>query len=129
MSVTMKEDIMKLAEALILRADCQKKIEQLKQRLMRNAKIQEGEKPAEEPKILMEEFEDVAKRLTTLIQQINQTNSTTVLRKGLSLSDAIAERDISLLRQGIYRDLAQAATVMQDRHTKSEVKFKSAVAV
>lgn len=33
---------MKLAEALIKRADCQKRIEQLRQRLMRSAKVQEG---------------------------------------------------------------------------------------
>ena len=38
---------MKLAEALILRADIQKRIEQLRSRLTDNAKEQEGEKPGE----------------------------------------------------------------------------------
>jgi hypothetical protein len=37
---------MKLAEALILRADNKKRFEQLRQRLMNNAKVQEGDKPA-----------------------------------------------------------------------------------
>lgn len=40
---------MNLAEALILRADCQKRIAQLKARLLTNAKIQEGDAPAETP--------------------------------------------------------------------------------
>ncbi|MFZ1132181.1 MAG: hypothetical protein WAN38_15515 [Terriglobales bacterium] len=33
---------MKIAEALALRADLQKRLEQLKQRLVKNARIQEG---------------------------------------------------------------------------------------
>jgi len=37
---------MKLAEALVLRADCQRKAAQLQQRLERVVKVQEGEPPA-----------------------------------------------------------------------------------
>jgi hypothetical protein len=48
---------MKLAEALILRADCQKRFAQLKSRLLTNAKIQEGDKPAEKPRELIRELE------------------------------------------------------------------------
>jgi hypothetical protein len=36
---------MKLAEALIQRADYQKRVEQLKQRIVNNAKVQEGNDP------------------------------------------------------------------------------------
>ena len=43
---------MKLAEALVLRADCQRKVAQLKQRLERVMKVQEGEQPAEQPDVL-----------------------------------------------------------------------------
>ena len=42
--------IMKLAEALSLRADLQKRISQLEVRLKNNARIQEGEEPAEDPR-------------------------------------------------------------------------------
>ncbi|MEM8557071.1 MAG: hypothetical protein AAGG50_04525, partial [Bacteroidota bacterium] len=38
---------MKLAEALILRADLQKRLAQLRQRVMQNVKTQEGDAPAE----------------------------------------------------------------------------------
>jgi hypothetical protein len=44
---------MKLAEALILRADSQKRVEQLRQRLTRAARVQEGENPPENPQELM----------------------------------------------------------------------------
>lgn len=60
---------MKLAEALILRADYQKRIEQLKQRLLRNAKVQEGDDPAENPAALVEEVNRLAQELEVLIQR------------------------------------------------------------
>ena len=120
---------MKLAEALILRADCQKRIEQLKQRLLRSAKVQEGDKPAEDPQTLIAELEQIATQLTRLIQQINRTNSTVELEKGLTLADALALRDVQQLKQNIYRDLAKSAAITQDRLTKSEVRFRSAISV
>jgi len=120
---------MKLAEALILRADNQKRVEQLKQRLLRNAKVQEGDKPSEDPEALIDEFERLLTNLTALIQHINQTNSATMLEPGLTLSDALAIRDILRLKHTAYADLAQAAAVTQGRLTHSEVKFKSAVNV
>ncbi len=50
---------MKLAEALILRADAQKRIQQLRERLNRSAKTQEGELPPEDPQELLAELERV----------------------------------------------------------------------
>ena len=47
---------MKVAEALALRADLQKRLEQLKQRLVKNARIQEGDKPEEDPVELQAEL-------------------------------------------------------------------------
>lgn len=38
---------MKLSEALMIRADYQKRLGQLKQRILNNAKVQEGDEPAE----------------------------------------------------------------------------------
>lgn len=118
---------MKLAEALSLRADAQKRLEQVRQRLLRNAKVQEGDAPAEEPDELIAELERVAANCLTLIQQINKTNSATVLEGSLTLADALAQRDILGQRQAIYRDLTQAASITQERHTRSEVRFRSAI--
>lgn len=120
---------MKLAEALILRADKKRRIDQLKQRIMRNAKVQEGEHPAENPDDLLKELESIADDLAILIQKINRTNSLVEIEKGVTISDAIATRDILVLKNGVYRDLAQAATITPDIRTKSEVKFKGTVKV
>ena len=120
---------MKLAEALILRADHQKRIEQLRQRLVRNARVQEGENPAENPAELLEEFNRLTDELVTVIRRINKTNMQTNVEAGKTVADAIAERDVLRIRHNVYRELAQAATVTQDRYTKSEVKFRSTVRV
>jgi hypothetical protein len=119
---------MKVAEALILRADHQRRAQQLKQRLLRNAKVQEGDDPAEDPRGLIEELERVAADLERLIQRINRTNAATALGGG-TVSDALARRDVLALRHGAYRDLAQAASVEQARYSRSEVKFRSTVDV
>ena len=120
---------MKLAEALLLRADCQKRMEQLKSRLIGSAKIQEGELPPENPQKLLVEFETVGDQLMDLIRRINRTNSTTSFVESSSLADALAERDVLLLRRGVYNDLATFASVRQDRITRSEVKYIAAVNV
>ena len=120
---------MKLAEALVLRADGQKRIEQLQQRLIQNAKVQADDQPAENPEILQQELEQLAQELVLLIQRINRTNSRTELEAGMSIADALAARDVTKLKSDIYRNLAQAAIVKQDRQTKSEIKFQSTIQV
>lgn len=120
---------MKLAEALVLRADHQKRLEQLKARLVRNAKVQESEKPAENPGELLRQVDEVANQLEALIERINRTNAATSIAGYRTIAAALARRDILAVRRAIYADLAQAATVTQDRYSKSEVKFKSTVNV
>jgi hypothetical protein len=119
---------MKLAEALALRGDHQKRLEQLKARLLRNAKVQEGDDPAEDPKALLEEYEALAAALVQLIRRINLTNARASLG-GRSVTEALAERDLLKQRHALYRELAQAATVTQAVATRSEVRFRSTVTV
>lgn len=119
---------MKLAEALVLRSDHQKRLEQLKARLQRNAKVQEGDNPAEDPEQLIVEYESVAAELMQLIARINLTNTTAQIG-GRSLTEVLAERDVLRLRQAMYRDLAQIATITQSVATRSEVRFKPTVSV
>ncbi|CAD5929764.1 hypothetical protein PCC9214_01204 [Planktothrix tepida] len=117
---------MKLAEALILRGDSQKKIAQLRQRLSLIAKVQEGEQPAENPEDLLAELELITTELVTLIKQINRTNSTTPFQEG-TLADALAERDILMLKRSSYENLVQEAAIRQDRYSRSEVRFISTI--
>jgi hypothetical protein len=120
---------MKLAEALILRADCQKRIAQLKARLLTNAKIQEGDAPAETPRELIAELGRVSSELLELIQRINRTNSVTAFAGTGTLSDVLAERDVLGVQRAAYVELAQTASVHQDRYSRSEVKYISTINV
>jgi hypothetical protein len=107
--------MMKLAEALILRADAQKRIENLRQRLIKNAKVQEGESPVEDPQALLLEHDELALQLREMIQRINRTNSSTMLEgePQMTVADAIALRDSLRLAFGTYSALCEAATVGQ----------------
>jgi len=118
---------MKLAEALIQRADHRKRLDQLRERLVRVARVQEGDAPAEDPAALLAEVERTAAELTRLIQRINRTNSATPLDDGRTIADAIAERDTLQLRHSIITSLVEAAVIKQDRFTKSEIRFHSSV--
>jgi hypothetical protein len=120
---------MKLAEALISRADCQSRIETLKERLLLSARVQEGDSPPEDPMQLIDEMERVSSQLLHLIQRINATNSVTELDKGVTISDALAQRDVLARRWQVYKELAARATVTQDRYSKSEVRFQSTVKI
>ena len=120
---------MKLAEALIIRADCQKRLDQVCHRLTRSAKIQEGDKPPEDPGALMETMESLAADLSTIIQRINRTNNASELEPGITLADALTIRETLKIKHNAYRELAEAATIKQDRSTRSEVKFEPTVNV
>jgi len=120
---------MKLAEALILRADCQKRIEQLRERLSRNAKVQEGEKPAEKPEDILAELDRTLNQLNDLIKRINKTNSSTAFKEGMTLADALAERDVMILKHKILSELAKEASSRRDIFTRSEVKYFSTINV
>ena len=120
---------MKLAEALILRADCQKRIQQLQARLIRSAKIQEGERPPEDPQALLLEVETTANELVDLIKKINKTNSQTIFEGETTISDALAQRDTLWLKRSVYDRLVQTAAVIQDRYGRSEIKTFSTVNV
>ncbi|RED65417.1 MULTISPECIES: DIP1984 family protein [Cohnella] len=120
---------MKLAEALVLRADTQKKIAQLRQRLERVVKVQEGELPAEDPSSLLRELEQTLDEQTAWIRKINRTNATVSFAEGLSISDALAERDRIMQHRKLLGDVLEQASIKQDRFSRSEVKYERTIDV
>ncbi|WFD37061.1 uncharacterized protein MJAP1_000002 [Malassezia japonica] len=120
---------MKLAEALAERAEAQRQYEQLQQRILRVARVQEGDEPAEDPEELLTEANKVLDRLDLLIRRINKTNTETKFDEKYSLTDAIAFRDMALKRRKLYSDLATKASTSQDRYTRTEVRYISTVKV
>ena len=119
---------MKLAEALHLRADLQKRIEQLSFRLRNNARVQEGDEPAEDPKILLAELDTNTAELARLITAINMTNSRT-LADGETLTAMIAEKDALALKISVLRNFIEVASARVDRHSASEIRICSSVNV
>lgn len=119
---------MKLAQALILRADTQKRIEQLKVRLLSNAKTQENEKPSEDPKLLLKELDKLTSELFTLICSINLTNSSAKF-DGMSLTEMIAKKDALVLKANVLREFATSASQKVDLYSNSEIKILSTVDV
>ncbi|MGD6833913.1 DIP1984 family protein [Sutcliffiella halmapala] len=120
---------MKLAEALILRSDYQKRVEQLKNRLFQNIRVQEGDQPNEEPKVLVEELTELLVKLKKLIQDINRTNLHTKFDQTQSLADALTTRDLIGQERKIYSELIEQATERHDRYSRSEIKYVTIINV
>ena len=113
---------MKLAEALNQRADLQKRLAQLKDRLSNNVKVQEGDSPAEKPEDLFVELNASLKELESLIVKINKTNQETTWG-GKTLTEIIAAKDVLSLHLSTLRAVLEAANVRSDRYSRNEIKF------
>ena len=113
---------MKLAEALNQRADLQRRIAQLRERLSNNVKVQEGDQPAEKPEDLFKELGGALKLLKDMIVSINRTNQETVW-EGKTLTELIAEKDVLSLHLSTLRSTLDAANVRSDRYSRNEIKF------
>jgi hypothetical protein len=122
---------MKLAEALILRADLQKRQLQLRERLVRNARVQEGDAPAEDPQALFVEFRRVLTEFMSLVQRVNRTNAATEFQPGVTITDALAQRDaLTAEKAALDTVIAQASTLTTDfRYGRSEIKYVATVNV
>jgi hypothetical protein len=120
---------MKLAEALLLRSEYQKKIENLQSRILANVKVQENDKPLENPRELIKETFELCERLCALIQKINARNNKVVLPTGRTLSEAIVERDALMKKRNILAAIAAKALERDYRLTHSEVKTNVIVSV
>jgi SMC interacting uncharacterized protein involved in chromosome segregation len=119
---------MKLAEALNLRADLKKRIAQLRSRLQSNAKVQEGDQPAENPYDLLKELDENILQLEELIRRINLTNCQTK-QDNNTISDMIARKDSLALKNSILRDLLSEASNKVERYSNKEIRVLSTVKV
>ena len=105
---------MKLAEALSLRKDLEIRISKIKDRLENVVRVQEGDKPAEEPHELMDELDSCLSQLELLIYNINVSNMSIVADDGRSMTKLLAERDILKKRIDILRNTFNEATNSQE---------------
>lgn len=119
---------MKLAEALIQRADAQTRLQQLRGRLQRSASVQEGDEPPEDPEALLSEVDNVLVEIATLIKQINRTNAATRFDDERTLTDALADRDILMSERRVISDVINAAEP-QIRYGRMEIKYEATVSI
>ena len=120
---------MKLAEALKMRSDLDIRLRQLQERLSLNSKVQEGDKPSEDPKVLLAELDTVTAQLEDLITRINITNSRTVSKEGVTLAALLARRDVMIRKSEILRSFLNDARRKTERRLSSEIKILSTVDV
>ena len=113
-----------VGEALNRRADGQKRVAQLQERLRASVLVQEGDDPPERPEELLAEVDALCSELERLIAQINHTNATTRLPTGETVTEALARRDVLGLRAGALRAAIRAATgdVPFGRYSRSEIR-------
>jgi hypothetical protein len=123
----------KLAEALSLRSTATRRIEQLRARIVGNARYQEGEEPAEDAAVLLIDAQDALDEYESLIRRINRTNAATTIGTDGTLTDALARRDALRLRHHVLTSAADAAAGKnQPGHTRqlrSELKMLAALPV
>ncbi|MDF0480338.1 DIP1984 family protein [Vagococcus sp. PNs007] len=120
---------MKLAEALLLRAEYQTKLENLENRLLSNLKIQEGDSPNEDPIVLLSEMEATNRKLTELVKKINTCNAREKLSDGRPLSDALVDREALLKERRILATLVGRANEQDYRVSRTEIKMTVTLSV
>ena len=80
-----------------IRADLQKKVAQLKERIKESAKVQEGDEPCDNVEELYKKLDEAVVQLEDLIYRINITN-VQIVQDGESLTRLIANRDVLSMR-------------------------------
>lgn len=120
---------MKLAEALLLRSDLQKKLLSLQQRIHKNVLVQDGDTPSEDPEQLIDEAILVNKQLFQLIQKIHQTNAQAQANNGKASLDILNQRDQLTAEHRIIQQAIDNTQKDTDRYSVREIKWIKAVSV
>ena len=114
---------MKLAEALLIRADQKKKILSLRERIAQNALAQEGDAPREDVAKLIAECFAVIAEQQALVLKIDAANAAAKLPDGRPLTEVLAARDVLMQQHGILKNAVEATHKEADRYSMREIKW------
>jgi len=124
---------MKLGEALALRADLQKRMHQVRERLLENASVQEGDAPVMLPAALLGEYRAIAGEHERVVRRINRTNVQVRIRidgeEEVTLADAVVRRERLAREAGVLRELASRAVPSRNRFLRTELRHVPAIDV
>ena len=124
---------MTIGEALNRRADLQKRIAQVQERLRASALVQEGDEPPESPAELLAGYDSLCDELERLIAQINHTNAATELASGETVTESLARRDVLAMRRAGLRATVRGAMSESlqgiPRYSRSEIRMVRQVSV
>ena len=120
---------MKLAEALILRSDLNKKIQSLKERLGRYSVVQQGDNPHEDPEDVYRQASGVTDSLKDLIIKIEASNQIAKIKDGRTIAVALAERDNLIIKHALVNSAIDGTKKEPDRYGVKEIKWVSTISV
>ena len=120
---------MKLAEALLLRSDQQKKIASLKQRINANVLVQDGDEPSEDPNELLKQIFALTQESNDLITQIHLTNAQAKVADHQCLLSLLSLRDRYAAQHKILIDTIANTHREPDRYSSREIKWKRVISV
>lgn len=120
---------MKLAEALQIRADLQKRLAQIPVRLRNNSTMQEGTVPAEDPETILREMDSLSRQLEQITTDINLTNSSVKDAEGETMTALISRRDALRRRVEYMRNFLNAASEVTMRRQSTDIRILPTVNV
>jgi hypothetical protein len=122
---------MKLAEALLLRSDQQKKkIISLKQRINANVLVQDGDQPSEDPNELLKQVFSLIQEFQKLSYAIHETNALTKLNDGRSLLALLTLRDEFVEQHKTLTAAISNTSRESDRYsTREKIKWHKVIPV
>lgn len=120
---------MKLAEALILRADLKKALASLRYRIGKIAIVQEGDVPHEDPAELLQEAFGVMQQLESLVSRINESNVKITLENGKTLAQMITYRESLTTQHSLLQHAITSSHRDPDRYRSTEIKWVATMKV
>lgn len=123
---------MKIAEALITKANIETKISRLQSRITKNLLVQEGEDPQEDAKDLIKQLERANNELTNIIIGIQNANARNFIineegiEQDITIQEGLVKRDGLIKLHDKLRYFAGEA-VPNTRYSNSEIKILSTI--
>ncbi len=74
-------------------------------RVLGNLKVQEGDKPNEDPEVLLQEINVLTTEFESLVKHINRTNIASEFEQNVTMTDALTQRDALAMRRNVYHTI------------------------